>query len=230
MTTIYDVAQRAGVSPATVSRVFNNVATISQATRERVLASARELDFQPNILGSALTTKQTFMVGLVISDIRNPYSASLARGVQDALAREGYVCIICNTDADPDREAQVLREIRRRGVDGFIITPSFSGRNSEADRTIRQLLAQRVPIVFIGNRLDDPAGDYVTSRAQDGAAQAVNHMAGLGHRAIGFIGGRYPQGVAVGRWLGYQEAMIANRLPIRPELMLESDTTPEGGQ
>jgi LacI family transcriptional regulator len=230
MATIYDVAQRAGVSSSTVSRVFNNIATISQATRERVLAAAQELDYQPNILSSALTTKQTYMVGLVISDIRNPYSAALARGVQDALSREGYVCIICNTDAESDREVHVLREIRRRGVDGFIITPPFLGRNPEADRTIRQLLAHRVPIAFVGNRLDDPTVDYVTSRAQDGAVQAVNHLAGLEHRAIGFIGGRYSQGVAVGRWLGYQEAMIANHLPIRPELMLESDTTPGGGQ
>lgn len=230
MATIYDVAQRAGVSPSTVSRVFNKAAVISQATRERVLAAARELDYQPTVLGSALTTKQTHMVGLTITDIRNPYSASLARGVQDTLTRDGYVCIICNTDADSDREVHILREIRRRGVDGFIITPSFLGRNPEADRTIRQLLAHRVPIVFIGNRLEDPDVDYVTSRAQDGAAQAVNYLAGLGHRAIGFIGGRYTQGVAVGRWLGYQEAMIANRLPIRPELVLESDTTPEGGQ
>ncbi|MDQ1300838.1 MAG: LacI family transcriptional regulator [Chloroflexota bacterium] len=230
MTTIYDVAQRAGVSSSTVSRVFNNSATISQATRERVLAAARELDYQPTVLGSALTTKQTHMVGLTITDIRNPYSASLARGVQDTLTQAGYVCIICNTDADPEREAHVLREIRRRGVDGFIITPSFSGRNPEADRYIRQLLAHRVPIAFVGNRLDDANVDYVTSRAQDGAVQAVNHLAELGHRAIGFIGGRYSRGVAVGRWLGYQEAMIANHLPIQPELMSESDTTPEGGQ
>jgi len=230
MATIYDVAQRAGVSPSTVSRVFNKTAAISQATRERVLAAARELDYQPSILGSALTTKQTFIIGLVITDIRNPYSSFLARGVQDTLFKEGYVCIICNTDGDPRREVHVLQEIRRRGVNGFIITPSFAGRNPEADRYIRQLLAHRVPIAFVGNRLDDPNVDYVTSRAQDGAAQAVNYLAGLGHRAIGFIGGRYTQGVAVGRWLGYQEAMIANRLPLCPELMVESDTTSEGGE
>ena len=85
MTTIYDVAKRAGVAPSTVSRVFNKNESISEKTTARVLQAASELEYDPNPLASALASSRTLMVGLVISDIQNPFSATLARGVQDSL-------------------------------------------------------------------------------------------------------------------------------------------------
>ncbi len=230
MATIYDVAKRAHVSPSTVSRVFNNTARISEGTRARVLQAAQELDYHPSALASGLARKKSLMIGLVIPDIQNPYSATLARGVQDMVFSQGYVPIICNTNGDPEKELHVLREIRRRGVDGLIITPPQLQVVSEVNRYIRKLLDKGMPIVFVGNRLNDPNVDFVTSRAQDGAIQAVNYLVSLGHRAIGFIGGYYTQGIAVGRWLGYQEALIANRIPIRPEWMIEADLSQEGGE
>lgn len=230
MPTIYDVAERAGVSPSTVSRVFTNARRISEETRARVLAAAQELGYEPSVLGSALTTKKTLMIGLVISDIQNPYAATLARGVQDRLSQEGYVSIICSTDGEPEKEMRMMREILRRGVDGLIITPSQYGFSTEVNDYIRRLLERQTPIVFIGNRLDDPNVDFVTSRAQDGAMQATCYLADLGHRRIAFIGGYYTRGVAVGRWLGYQEAMVARRLPLRPEYMVEAEVSTAGGQ
>lgn len=230
MATIYDVAKRANVSPSTVSRVFNNTARISEATRARVLQAAQELDYHPSALASGLAKKRTLIIGLVIPDIQNPYSATLARGVQDMVFSQGYVPIICNTDGDPEKELHVLREIYRHGVDGFIITPPQLQITPEVNRYIRKLLDKGVPIVFVGNRLNDPNVDFVTSRAQDGAFQAVSYLVSLGHRAIGFIGGYYTRGIAVGRWLGYQEALITNQLPIRPEWMVETDLSQDGGE
>lgn len=230
MATIYDVAKRANVSPSTVSRVFNNTARISEATRARVLQAAQELDYHPSALASGLAKKRTLIIGLVIPDIQNPYSATLARGVQDMVFSQGYVPIICNTDGDPEKELHVLREIYRHGVDGFIITPPQLQITPEVNRYIRKLLDKGVPIVFVGNRLNDPNVDFVTSRAQDGAFQAVSYLVSLGHRAIGFIGGYYTRGIAVGRWLGYQEALITNQLPIRPEWMVEADLSQDGGE
>ena len=216
MATIYDVAKRAGVAPSTVSRVFNKTASISDKTVARVMQAATELEYDPNPLASALASSRTLMVGLVISDIQNPFSSTLARGVQDNLERERYITIIVNTDGDPDKELGVLREIYRRGVDGFIIAPPQRGNEAEHNRYILDLVRKGLPIVTVGNWLKHPKVDYVTSRAQDGAIAAVDHLVALGHEKIAFIGGRYTRGIAVGRWLGYQEALIKHGRPLPP--------------
>jgi LacI family transcriptional regulator len=230
MATIYDVAKKAGVSASTVSRVFNNSDRISQPTQDKVRQAAAALDYQPNIQASAPVTKSTLLVGLVIPDIQNPFAATLARGVQDYVTEQDYLSIICSTDGDPDKEIKLIREIHRRGVDGFIITPPNTRQSERENKFIEQMLNEGMPIVFIGNRLDNPTVDSVTSRAQDGAMKAVNYLAELEHQRIAFIGGHYTQGVAVGRWLGYQEAIIANSLPIRPEYMIEANLSQEGGE
>ena len=230
MATIYDVAKRAGVAPSTVSRVFNKNASISTKTIDRVIQAAHELDYDPNPLASGLASSRTLMVGLVISDIQNPFSSTLARGVQDTLERTRYITIIVNTDGDPNKELGVLREIYRRGVDGFIIAPPQGGNVTEHNRYIIDVAHKGLPIVTIGNWLKDRSVDYVTSRAQDGAIAAVDYLVALGHCAIAFIGGHDTRGVAVGRWLGYQEAMVKHDLPIRAEWMLEADVSMHGGK
>jgi DNA-binding LacI/PurR family transcriptional regulator len=230
MATIYDVAKRAGVAPSTVSRVFNKTASISGDTAARVLKAAAELQYDPNPLASALASSRTLMVGLVISDIQNPFSATLARGVQDSLERERYITVIVNTDGDPDKELEVLREVYRRGVDGFIIAPPQRNNASEHDSYVLGLARKGLPIITVGNWLKDPKVDYVTSRAQDGAVAAVDHLVELGHTAIAFIGGYYTKGVAVGRWLGYQEAMIKHGLPLENNWMVEADVSIRGGE
>lgn len=230
MATIYDVAKRAGVAPSTVSRVFNKTASISGGTAARVLKAAAELEYDPNPLASALASSRTLMVGLVISDIQNPFSSTLARGVQDSLERARYITVIVNTDGDPQRELEVLREIYRRGVDGFIIAPPQRGDAGEHDGYLVGLARKGLPIVTVGNWLKDPRVDYVTSRAQDGAIAAVDHLVALGHTDIAFIGGHYTRGVAVGRWLGYQEAMIKHGLPLQAQWMVEADVAIAGGE
>ncbi|MBW7881486.1 MAG: LacI family DNA-binding transcriptional regulator [Caldilineaceae bacterium] len=230
MATIYDVAKRAGVSPSTVSRVFNKTAPISQKTIERVLKAAQELEYDPNPLASGLASSRTLMVGLVISDIQNPFSATLARGVQDTLERERYITIIVNTDGDPVKELEVLREIYRRGVDGFIIAPPQRGDATAHNNYIINLMKEGLPVVTIGNWLKEAKVDYVTSRAQDGAAAAVDHLVELGHRDIAFIGGYYTRGVAVGRWLGYQEALLKHGVALQQAYMVETDVSTQGGQ
>jgi len=229
MVTIYDVAKAAGVSSSTVSRVFNRPEMISEKTRDTVLRVSKELNFRPNYFASNLNNRKTLLIGLLLPDIQNPYSATLARGVQDKVTSAGYLSIICSTDGEPETELNVLQEMRHRGIDGFILTPPQLQMSEKIDEVIRQMVDDGVPTVFIGNRLDDESVSFVTSRAQDGATSAVNYLAELEHRTIGFIGGYYTRGVAVGRWLGYQEALIAHGLPLRPELMIEADLSIQGG-
>ena len=227
VSTIYDVSTLAGVSPSTVSRAFSRPNLISQATRDKVFAAARRLGYRPNALAGSLTTKRTLLIGLVTADIRNPYVAALARGVQDGIAKRRYLSIICSTGGDAACELELLQEMLARGVDGFILTPPFDNPGLHGGKGLR-LLERGVPVVFIGDR-DDPTSDFVTSRAQSGEVEAVNHLIALGHQRIGFIGGRFTEGVGVGRWRGYREALQAHGLPLSPELEAETDTTREGG-
>ena len=229
VSTIYDVSALAGVSTSTVSRTFSRPEMISEATRDKVFAAAKQLGYRPNTLAGSLTTKRTLLIGLLTTDIQNPFVASLARGVQDGIALKRYLSIICSTDGDGVRELELLEEMLARGVDGFILTPPFDGPDPEVVTLLKTLPERGVPVVFIGHQNEGSSHDFATSGAKKGEVDAVNHLISLGHNRIGFIGGAYTRGIGVGRWRGYREALRAHGLPLAPELELETDTTGEGG-
>ncbi|CAN5847778.1 LacI family DNA-binding transcriptional regulator [soil metagenome] len=229
ISTIYDVSELAGVSASTVSRTFSRPEMISDATREKVFAAAKQLGYRPNTLAGSLTTKRTLLIGLLTTDIQNPFVASLARGVQDGIALKRYLSIICSTDGDAVRELDLLEEMLARGVDGFILTPPFDGPDPSVGALLRDLPARGVPVVFIGHQNEDSSSDFATSGAKNGEVEAVNHLISLGHSRIGFIGGYYTRGIGVGRWRGYREALQVHGLAPIPELELETDTTSESG-
>ena len=226
--TIYDVSELAGVSTSTVSRSFSRPELISEATRARVFAAAKQLNYRPSTLAGSLTTKRTLLIGLITADIQNPFVASLARGVQDGIAAKRYLSVICSTDGDAARELELLHEMLARGVDGFVITPPFDSPDPDVSATLNELPARGIPVVFIGYR-SDPSSDFVTSDAKSGETEAVNYLASLGHTRIGFIGGYYTRGIGLGRWRGYRETLRACGLPLLPELEVETETTSSGG-
>lgn len=229
MPTIYDVAKRANVSPATVSNAFNKPHLIKPDTHARILQAARELDYRPNLFAKALAGGQTQMVGLLVPDIRYPYTATLARGIEDVLTAEGYMAIITSTDGRPEKEQTLLRQLLQRGVDGFILTPAQFGLADETLHLLQRLVARDIPVVVAGEEVPDERIGYVAFRSQAGTRAAVDYLIELGHREIAFVGGRYTAGVAVSRWLGYQESLLNHRLSLRPELVIETDMTPADG-
>ena len=231
MPTIYDVAKRAKVSPATVSNAFNKPHLIKPDTHARILQAARELDYRPNLFAKALAGGQTQMVGLLVPDIRYPYTATLARGIEDVLAAEGYMALITSTDGQPDKEQTLIRQLLQRGVDGFILTPAQFGLADKTMHLLEQVVAQGVPVVVAGEEVSDEHEriGYVAFRSQAGTRAAIDYLVSLGHGQIAFVGGRYTAGVAVSRWLGYQESLLNHRLPLRPELVIETDMTPADG-
>lgn len=227
--TIYDVSALAGVSTSTVSRTFSRPEMISEATRNKVLTAAKKLGYRPNTLAGALTTKRTLLIGLLTSDIQNPFVASLARGVQDGIAAKRYLSIICSTDGDAVRELDLLEEMLARGIDGFILTPPFDGPDPSVVALLKTLPKRNVPVVFIGHQSKDSSNDFATSGAESGALEAVNHLIALGHTRIGFIGGSYTRGIGLGRWRGYREALHLHALPPHHELERETNATSKGG-
>ena len=142
--TLDDVAQAAGVSTATVSRVINNLPRVASSTRQRVLDAIERLHYTPNFAGRMLATQRTHTLGLIITDITNPFYPAVVRGVEMAALGLGFNVLLYDTAEDKQREAQALQLLRERQVDGLIICSSRLGK-----ARLAHLTNGKTPIVFI---------------------------------------------------------------------------------
>ncbi len=180
--TIYDVAEKAGVSIATVSKVINSSGNMRQATRDRVLSVMEELNYYPSMMASALTGKKTETLGLLVPDISNPFFSEIARTIEDRAHEKGLSVIMCSTDENLEKEKKYLELLRRKQVDGFIIASSFSNKS-----LLKGIKSAGIPLVM----LTQEAGmSGVTSVAVDdfsGGYDAANHLLELGHQKIALI-------------------------------------------
>lgn len=127
MVSIRDVAKRAGVSVATVSHVINGTRKVAPKTAERVRKVVEELGYQPNAIAQSLRKRSTFAIGVLVSDIANPFFATLVRGVEDAALEAGYFVIVCNSDKGPQKEDIYIRTLWRRRIDGMLVAPTRDG-------------------------------------------------------------------------------------------------------
>jgi len=226
MATIKEIADRARVSIGTVSNVINGTAVVSIRRRERVLAAIRELDYHPNHVARSLKLRTTRMLGMVISDITNPFFPQLVRGAEDVALKHNYLLITFNTDDNLERERQVLSVLRQRRVDGVLLVVAPNAGN---DSHIRDTLKSGVPTVCL-DRL--PAGieiDSVTVDNVGGARTCVKHLIAMGHRGIAILTGPARLQTAAERLQGYKEALIEAGLPIDPGMIREGDFRVESG-
>jgi DNA-binding LacI/PurR family transcriptional regulator len=231
--TIYQVAAQAGVSVATVSRMINASGYVGTRSRERIATAMRALHYEPNSLARSLTTKQTEMLALLLTDITDPFSAQIARGVQDVAREVGYIPIICSIDDDPQIEIETVRSLRRKRVDGIILTSltqTHGGSSAEHLRVLHALCEQGLAMVCIGRPPVHPRADVVTTDTGIGARDAVAHLAALGHRRIGFIGGQIGLGVALGRLTGYREGLATAGLAADVRLVREGYLDEDSGR
>ncbi len=224
MATIVDVALKARVSIATVSRVVNNSPhKVNPKTRKKVLEAIRELDYRPNALATGLHKKKTMTIGIIIPDISNPYYAEIVRGIQDMADRHGYAIILLNTDRNRDRIIKHIYFLREKSADGII----FSGGVIAGERVLSSLKDLRDRVVVIGrHRVDFPA---VLIDNVGGAIKATRYLIELGHRRIGFIGGPDQSISARDRLSGYRNAMTQSRFPVEKGLVRKGDFTPKSG-
>ena len=178
--TIYEVASRAGVSPSTVSRAFTVPDLLRSGTLQRVLEAARELDYSPNRAARALITGKTGNIGVVVPDISNPFFATMLKGASGRARESGSVLFLADTEEDVDLEESLVRAMAQQ-VDGLVLcSPRLS-----ADR-LHDLL-EGLPAVLV-NRTDGDTPAVVMDSA-DGARQAVEHLAALGHARIAYLSG-----------------------------------------
>jgi len=202
MSTISDVAKRAGVSAMTVSRVVNGTGHTSAATRARVEAAIGELGYVPNALARQLRSKRTKTIALLVSDISNPYFTTIARGVEDFFVAHGYSVMYCNTDEDETEEEQYLLMLIERQVDGVLLVPARSSGES-----FRLLASHRTPVVVIDRRVTSRSVDSVRCDSEAGAHSLVEHLVKLGHRQIAVLTGSPSISTSMDRVLGARRAL-----------------------
>jgi len=224
MANILDVALKAQVSIATVSRVVNKSDhKVNPATREKVLAAIRELDYRPNALAKGLLMKKTMTIGIIIPDISNPYYAEIVRGIQDTADLAGYAVMLHNTDGKQERIIRHIYLLREKSVDGVI----FCGGIINEYETLSTLKELKERVVVVGrHEVDFPA---VMVDNMGGATQAVQHLIGLGPRLIGCIAGPDGSTTAADRLTGYRNALAQNGMALDERLVKRGTWNPESG-
>jgi LacI family transcriptional regulator len=226
MTTIKEVAKRAGVSVGTASNVINGAVPVSPARRELVLAAIRDLGYQPSDVARSLKLRRTHMIGLVVSDITNPFFAQLVRGAEEAALAQGYLLLTFNTDDRVEREKHVLAVLRGRRVDGILLVVApIRGDSSHIAETI----ASGIPVVCLDRVPRGVTVDSVTVDNVRAARKCVEHLLEMGHRRIGILTGSMLLGTARGRLRGYRQALQTHGLRADPELIREGDFRMESG-
>jgi DNA-binding LacI/PurR family transcriptional regulator len=180
---IKEVAQRAGVSPGTVSNVLNRPERVAAATRERVEQAIRELGFVRNGSASTLRAGQSRAVGLVVLDVGNPFFAEVARGVEDVVSARDHAVILCNSGESPEKEARNLRVLAEQRVRGVLITPA-----GEDISGLRRLRDRGVAVVFVDH---SASGDVCSVSVDDmaGGELAARHLIANGAKRIAFVSG-----------------------------------------
>lgn len=221
MATIYEVAELAGVSPATVSRVFNG-AKVSPAREQSVRDAAARLKFTPNRTARTLRRRNSEVIALVIPDIENPYFTELARGVEDVAQEAGYSVVLCNTDERPDKEERYLTIAISENMAGVILAPASDHTDLDA------FVAAGRPVVAV----DRPSGydiDGVMVSNRDAGRSAANALVEAGFRRIACITG--PEGIetALERAAGWRAA-VGERMPEADAYLRHSTFRVEGGR
>lgn len=209
----------------TVSRVINNRARVSRATRQRVEQAITELGYVPNALARGLSQGRTRLIALIVSDISNPFFTMIAHGAEDVAQRNDYTIVLGNSDESADKERQHLNAMLSNRIDGLLITPT-----SGASRRTLDFVKQRgIPFVLIDRDIDGVGADAVIGDSIGGARILTEHLIKLGHHRIALVNGPREVPTARDRQRGYEEALRDYGIEPQPMLMVEGNYKRDGG-
>ena len=221
--TVLDVAREAGVSPSTVSRILNGTARVTSDKRQAVEEAIRKLDFRPNLFARSLKTGTTMTVGILTQDVESPFYGRAMKGIEEGLAGTGYAPIIVSGHWNAAEEAERVRLLMARRIDGLVILTGHLD-----DRQIAEF-ARHQPIVVTGRQLDAPQVRAFAFDQEGGGHLATRHLLSLGHRSIAHIAGPADHTDATDRRAGYERALREAGVPLRPELVVQGDFMESGG-
>ena len=224
MATIQDVARRARVSAATVSRVLNSSSNVNPDLARRVRAAVEALGYQPNGVARSLRRRESSLWAVIVSDIGNPFFTSMVRGVEDAAQGSGYSVVLCNSDESPGKEAGYIAAAAAERMAGVIISPA-----STRDTDVTPLLDLGIPVVAADRRLRGTTADTVLVDNERAAEEATEHLIDMGYRRIACITGPRQTMTAEERLAGYRRALRSRGQQWRPSLVRNADFRERGG-
>jgi len=220
MVTLQQIATLAGVSTATVSHVLSGKHKVSPRLQARVMKVVKDFNYQPNDFARSLKTNRSKTVGMVVTDMTNPFYGAAVRGAENVLAREGYTLLVGNSDEDYAKEESYYRVFRAKRTEGIIIVtcptpypPSY----------LLQHVIEEMPVVILNRDYPALQADSVIADNFEGSYQAVCHLLRLGHQRIGIITGQHNNIVAARRLQGYERALTDHRLVCEPDLIHEGN-------
>ncbi|SES23440.1 transcriptional regulator, LacI family [Pedococcus cremeus] len=231
--TLPDVAERAGVSTATAARALGGYGSVRETTRQRVLDAAEALGYRANVLARSMVTGSSHTIGVVISDIENPFFRKSLRGITDTARSRGFEVLLANTDEELEKERSAVSLLEERRVDGLVICPADAGDRKH----LREVIAAGTPVVLLDRRVAGLAADTVGIDNRKAARLATERLLALGHKRIAIVTGGTPEirerlvrpdmkgverlsATTVGsRAAGYRDAMTAAGLTLRPEYL-----------
>lgn len=221
-TTIYDVAEKAGVSISTVSKVMNDQ-QVGKKSKQKVLKVMQELNYRPSVLASALTGKRTSTIGLLLPDLANPFVAEMARRVEDRAHEFGFSLVICSTDLNPEKEERSVSLLRQKSVDGFILASAFNNRQVIAD-----LVNDNVPVLLLSESHPQLAVNSINIDNIVGGYQVASHLVSLGHTRVAVLAEDATSSQQ--RINGYKQAFQERGLTVHEDLIAISDSSVEHAQ
>jgi LacI family transcriptional regulator len=223
---IYDVAREARVSVFTVSAVINNKGRVSGTLARRVEVAIRKLNYRPNLLARSLAKQRTHTIGVIVTDIANPFFPAIVRAAEDAAQTSGYTLLLCNSDDKQEKEARYLELLLSKRVDGIILNKT-PGKLSSLQQ--HMLSDARIPVILLMRTCPGLRADVVQTDDKQGAFEAVSHLARLGRKTIALVGGPVDVSNARARKQGYRQALQEANLEYHPELSFDGDYRIDSG-
>ncbi len=224
--TIYDISRKLKISAATVSRALNNNERVSQKTKDLVLKTAKELNYQQNSLAVALKSGRTFNVGVVVPYINRSFFASVIRGIEEELEPKGYHVIICQTHENAEKEERQIQALLNTHIDGVFISVS---KNTANLNHLKKVLQSKIPLIFFDRKKEIKGVSSVTINDFKGAYEAVSHLIESGYSQIVYIGGDRKLNIYEDRYRGYISALEDHGLSTQNIYTKETSSSIESG-
>lgn len=225
--TIKDVARECGVSVATVSRVLNNKGYASEKIKQKVLATVKELNYQPNGIARSLKIEHTNIIGIIIPDISNNYFMKISKGIEDTVNPESYNLIFCSSEESVSKEQELLLLLYKKRVDAIVL--ATTGGNEELIDIINQ---SGIPVVLIDRKLNHTNHEIDTIQEDNvkGAYELTKHVILQNHKRIGVVNGPFDVSTGIDRYKGFINAMNEFGITEQPELVFNGAFTEESGR
>jgi DNA-binding LacI/PurR family transcriptional regulator len=220
--TIHSVAEEAGVSTTTVSKVINHTGSISEQTKKKVLAAMKKLNYSPDVAAASLRGKRTKAFGLLVPDISNPFYAEIARSIEDRSHKFGYNVMMCNTDNDAEKEKSYLSLLTSQRIDGLVVASAFRSPD-----LLEEMLDKGFSMVLIASEIPKLSVNTVTVDDYKGGYLATSHLLSLGHKKIAIIIEKVRSNVA--RLAAFKEAMLETGLSIPEGYILKTEASIQKG-